>query len=77
MKTIAISEFKAKCIGILRRAQNTGEPVVVTRRGQPIVRIEPLPQTDSASRLGRLRGRLRLETDLVAEETTGDWEMLD
>ena len=42
MKTVIISEFKAKCIAILREAQRTREPVVVTRRGKPLARIEPI-----------------------------------
>jgi hypothetical protein len=35
-ETIGVSEFKAKCLGIFRRVQKTGRPVVVTRRGQRI-----------------------------------------
>ena len=77
MKTIAISEFKAKCIGLLRQAQDSGEPLLVTRRGQPMARIEPLARIDSGSRLGLLRGRLKFEGDLVEESSAEDWEMLD
>ena len=40
-ETIVISEFKAKCLGILRRVQKTGRPVVVTRRGERVAEIHP------------------------------------
>lgn len=78
MKTIAITEFKAKCIGLLRQVQDSGEPLLVTRRGQPMARIEPLERpSGQKSRLGRLKGRLKIHDDLVESSSTDDWEMLD
>jgi len=46
-ETIVISEFKAKCLGILRRVQETGRPVIVTRRGQRIAEIHPPAPVES------------------------------
>jgi len=48
MQEIAISKFKATCLAVLKRVRETGEPVLVTRFGQPIARIEP-----PAQKLGR------------------------
>jgi hypothetical protein len=36
MKVITISHFKSKCIGLLKSAQKTKEPIVLTLRGEPI-----------------------------------------
>jgi prevent-host-death family protein len=33
MKTVILSTFKAHCIALLREAQRTAEPIIVTRRG--------------------------------------------
>lgn len=53
MKTIILSVFKANCIALLREAQKTSEPIIVTRRGRPLARIEPLREpTLSARRPG-------------------------
>ena len=76
MKTIVISEFKAKCIAILKEAQRTREPVIVTRRGKPIARIEPILEDASRPQLGALRGRMQIRGDIVRTSSEQDWEML-
>ena len=76
MKTVIISEFKAKCIAILKEAQRTREPVVVTRRGKPVARIEPIIEDAPSRQLGADRGRMRIAGDIVKTGTEEDWEML-
>ena len=39
MKTIEISEFKAKCLDILDHVARTGETLVITRCGHPLARL--------------------------------------
>ena len=41
MKRILISEFKAKCIELLKRVQATRQPLVVTLRGKPVAKVVP------------------------------------
>ncbi len=76
MKTVIISEFKAKCISILKEAQRTREPVVVTRRGKPLARIEPILEDAPRRKLGVLRGRMQIRGDIVRTDSERDWEML-
>ncbi len=76
MKTLAVSAFKAKCIAVLREAQRSGEPLLVTRRGRPLARIEPISEEASERRLGQLRGRMRILGDLINSSSEDDWEML-
>ncbi len=76
MKTVIISEFKAKCIAILREAQRTREPVVVTRRGKPLARIEPIIEGAPTRQLGAVRGRMQIRGDIVEAGTEQDWEAL-
>jgi len=76
MKTILVSEFKAKCIAILKEVQRSGEPVVVTLRGRPMARVAPFTEGTQAKRLGALRGSMRIRHDAVRSDTTADWEML-
>lgn len=74
MKTIMLSVFKANCIALLREAQKTAEPIVVTRRGQPLARIEPLRQAAPVRRFGKQRGRMRIKGDIVHADFSADWE---
>jgi prevent-host-death family protein len=74
VKTILVSEFKAKCIGILKEVQRSGKAVVVTLRGKPMVRVEPLPDEVVHKQLGALAGTIEVREDLVHADTTADWE---
>lgn len=76
MKTMVISQFKAKCIALLKEVASTREPLTVTLRGRPIATVQPLEECPPAKRLGALRGRMTLRRDLVRTSSSGDWEML-
>ncbi|MGH7289537.1 MAG: type II toxin-antitoxin system Phd/YefM family antitoxin [Myxococcota bacterium] len=75
MKSIAVSEFKAKCIGILKEVQRRREGVVVTLRGKPVAIVQPAPERGK-KRLGALKGSMKLRRDLVRTSSSADWEML-
>ena len=74
MKTMAIGEFKAKCLGAIANVQATGEPLLLTKRGKPVARVvspsdEGYAQetSDSADSIfGCLRGMLKPGADLSA-----------
>ena len=69
-----ISEFKAKCIAVLKEAQRTREPVLVTRRGHPLARVEPVYDDPPPRKLGALKGRMRIVGDIVRSDFDADWE---
>jgi prevent-host-death family protein len=41
VKQITATEFKARCLRLLDEVADTGETLVVTKRGRPVVRVEP------------------------------------
>ena len=41
MKTIAVGEFKATCLAVMAEVARSREPLEVTKRGQPLVRLVP------------------------------------
>jgi prevent-host-death family protein len=47
VKTLGIFEIKTKLSQICDDVARTGESVLVTKRGKPLVRIDPLPETTS------------------------------
>ncbi|HZT16298.1 MAG TPA: type II toxin-antitoxin system Phd/YefM family antitoxin [Gaiellaceae bacterium] len=49
-RTIAATEFKAKCLAILDEVAETRSPVVVTKRGKPVALV--VPPEDPPSLLG-------------------------
>ncbi len=66
-REIAAGEFKAKCLGLMREVAKTGEPVLVTMRGKPLVEVGP-PRSGKKSRkkddfIGRWEGILKINGD--------------
>ena len=43
MRYMAAAEFKAKCLKVMEEVAATGEEVIVTKRGTPVVRVVPTP----------------------------------
>jgi prevent-host-death family protein len=73
MKDIAISEFKAKCLGILEEVRKTRKPIRVTRFGQPVAEVvPPSPDKPSGRRLGSMAGTGKILGDIVGP--TGSWD---
>lgn len=40
MREIKASEFKAKCLKLIDEVNETGEAIIITKRGKPVVRVE-------------------------------------
>ena len=47
---ISVTEFKHRCLEIIRRVEKTGKPVAITRRGKVVVRLNP--SSSSAGAIG-------------------------
>lgn len=78
MESMAISEFKAKCLAVLEAVNRTGNPILVTRRGQPIAEVVPPSRPVTATReLGAAAGTFRIVGDIVAPAVAPEeWEAL-
>ncbi len=72
MKTVLISEFKAKCIRMLKEVQKNGKPLVVTLRGEPIARVEPVAK-GKKRQLGALKGRMIIKGDIIKSDFDKDF----
>jgi antitoxin (DNA-binding transcriptional repressor) of toxin-antitoxin stability system len=52
--------------------ERTSEPILVTWRGRPLARIEPVREPTPVRRFGKQRGRMRIKGDIVrADFATG------
>ena len=75
--TISVSVFKATCLGVLKKVQETGRPVVVTRRGAPVVQIVPPPSpTPQSAWLGSMKGQGKILGDILSP-LDEPWEALE
>lgn len=65
-ESIAISRFKATCLAVIERVRVTGQPVLITRFGEPVAEvIPPSPARPAATWLGTLRGRGSIVGDIA------------
>jgi len=77
MKTVAVSAFKTHLLALLAEVQRTGDPLLVTKRGRPLARVEPARESPLRSFKGRWKGRVRILGDVVAPASgASEWEAL-
>jgi prevent-host-death family protein len=76
MKEVAISEFKAKCLGMLEEVRKTRKPIRVTRFGEPVAEIgPPTPKPRRKSWLGGMAGSAKILGDIVGPTGSfDDWD---
>jgi len=43
---ISVSDFKARCLDLIRRVERSGEPLTIKRRGKTVARLEPARSLD-------------------------------
>ncbi|HEU5317602.1 MAG TPA: type II toxin-antitoxin system prevent-host-death family antitoxin [Chloroflexota bacterium] len=72
---VSKAQFKAHVLEILRRVEATGEPVIVTDRGRPVVRVEPYFGGDDSA-LAALRGSVLAYEDPLEPAAKDAWEAL-
>ena len=57
MKTITATEFKAKCLRVIRQMGKDREPMTITKHGRPVAILLPLPQVnETPSIVGAMPG---------------------
>ena len=47
-RTVSASRFKAQCLSLLDEVAESGEEVIVTKRGKPVARLVPLSPPESS-----------------------------
>lgn len=78
MESIAISKFKATCLAVLEEVRQTGRPVLVTKRGEPIAEIVPASRPAGGKRrLGMFAESGSVVGDIEAPAIDeAEWESL-
>ncbi len=72
---MSVTEFKAKCLGVIDRVSKEKSRVTITRHGQPAAELVPV----SSSTPGKLFGRSKKSTVIKGDIfTTGEsWDAED
>src|SRR5260370_12520187 len=65
MKQMRASTFKARCLTIMNDVQATGEPVIVTKRGTPVVKVVPV-ESNKSDLFGFMAGEFKNVCEIEA-----------
>ncbi len=68
-RSVPAGEFKAKCLALLDEVAETGQEVVVTKRGRAVARVAPI----EPAKVRSLKGSVLRETDIVSP-LGADWD---
>jgi prevent-host-death family protein len=77
MKKIAAAKFKAQCLKVMEQVRSTREPVLITKRGQPLAKLVPAVDKTSDDFIGRLEGVITIVGDIESPVVPlEDWDAL-
>jgi prevent-host-death family protein len=66
MDDVPISEFKAKCLGLIEQVEKTRQPLRITRHGRPVAEVVPTGPDRKRKFLGDMIGTAKIVGDILA-----------
>ena len=63
---ITVTQFKAKCLGIVERVQREKTRVVISRHGRPAAELIPVREDSKEVLYGRAASQTRIQGDLLS-----------
>jgi len=73
MKQMPAGIFKARCLTVMKEVQATGEPVIVTKRGAPVVKVVPV-ESEKKDIFGFMTGKVKIVGDIESPIPV-EWEI--
>lgn len=75
MKKMSAARFKAQCLSVMDDVMETGQSIIVTKRGKPVVKVSRVGE-DQKPLIGRLVGIVEVTGDLLEPAVPPeDWEL--
>jgi len=73
-RVMKASEFKAKCLALIDQVADTGDSIVITKNGKPLVELVA-HRTPKRSPLGVWKGKVIIKGDIISPVDV-EWEAL-
>ena len=74
-EAVSKSRFKPHSLEYFRRVEQTGEELIITDRGKPVLKVVPYHEEPSVA-LQRLRNSVLTYTDPLEPVAEDDWKAL-
>ena len=65
MKRMPAGKFKTHCLAVMDAVNATGEPVIITKRGTPVVKVVPESSTND-DLFGFMAGKFKIVGDILS-----------
>lgn len=75
-RTVTATEFKARCLALIDEIGESGETIVVTRRGRPVAQLAPPQRKPWKNPAGSWAGKIEIVGDIVNYDTSHLWNAL-
>ena len=66
MTDVSISEFKAKCLGLIEQVHKTRQSLRITRHGVPVAEVVPAGPDRKRNFVGDMVGTAKIVGDIVS-----------
>jgi len=71
-RAVTASEFKARCLQLMDEVNDSGEEIVITKRGRPVSRLVPYRERP-ATLFGMFAGEMKILGDIISPIDV-EWE---
>jgi prevent-host-death family protein len=73
--TVPITEFKAKCLGLIEGVATGGDSIIITKHGKAVAKVTQIHSTRKSLK-GSWKGLVEIKGDIVHFDATEDWEAI-
>jgi prevent-host-death family protein len=74
MQKMTATQFKAQCLAVMDQVSQSGQPIVITKHGRPVVKLVPVNEGEDEI-FGALAKIARISGDIENTVTAMGWEM--
>jgi prevent-host-death family protein len=73
MKQMSGTQFQSRCLKALNEVAKSGEELIITKRGKPIVKLVPVKMQEDEI-FGYMAGKVKILSDIVGPVIIENWE---
>ncbi len=73
---IPAGEFKAKCLKLMDQVRDSGQEIVITKRGKPVAKLVPVGERKIPPLSGSMAGTVKIMGDIIGPFHE-EWELRD
>lgn len=74
MEKIPAAKFKSECLAVMDRVSGTGQTVIITKHGKPVVKVVPA-DIGADDIFGFMAGKAKIVGDIETSAPLSDWNL--